>query len=95
VTRREQILLDPTAEVAPVRKPRIPRPVSLDGLTVGLLDIAKPRGDEFLDRLEELFAERGIAVRRFRKERFSKVGAPELKHEIGEACDVVVEALAD
>jgi hypothetical protein len=44
------ILLDPTSERSPIR-PRLPRPENLDGLTVGILDIAKSRGDVFLHRL--------------------------------------------
>ncbi len=92
---RNRILLDPTAEISPVQRPRIERPAGLEGLTVGLLDIAKPRGDEFLDRLEELLSVRVGAVRRYRKERFSRIAAPELKRRIGAECDIVVEALAD
>ncbi len=91
----DRVLLDPTAEISPVQWPRIERPTDLTGLTVGLLDIAKPRGDEFLDRLEELLSERVGSVRRYRKERFSKIAAPELRRQIGEECDVAVEALAD
>ena len=44
----------------------------LDGLTVGLLDISKARGDVFLDRLEALLGERGAQVKRYRKPTFSK-----------------------
>lgn len=95
MNRPSQVLLDPTAEIAPVQRSRIERPAGLDGLTVGLLDIAKPRGDEFLDRLDELFSVRAGAVRRYRKERFSRTAAPELKQRIGDECDIVVEALAD
>ena len=91
----DQILLDPTAEAAAEQRPRIARADTLDGRTVALLDIAKPRGDEFLDRLEARLGERGVAVKRYRKERFSKVAAPELLREIGESCAVAVEALAD
>ena len=47
------VLLDPTSERSPSQRPRLPRPERLDGLTIGLLDIAKARGDVFLDRLDE------------------------------------------
>ena len=47
-------LLDPTSERAPAVRERSPRLASVAGRTVGLLDISKPRGDVFLDRLEEL-----------------------------------------
>ncbi len=90
-----QILLDPTAETAAVAQPRLRRPASLAGLTIGLLDIAKPRADEFLDRLEELLKERGLLAKRFRKRAFMERAATELKQRIRSECDVVIEALAD
>ncbi len=92
---QDQILLDPTAERSPVARPRIKRPASLDGLTVGLLDIAKARGDIFLDRLDELLAERGIAVKRYRKPRFSILAPDALQQQIQAECDIVIEGLAD
>ena len=58
------VLLDPTSERSPTIRTRLPRPERLDGLTIGLLDIAKARGDVFLDRLDERLQERGIAVKR-------------------------------
>jgi len=78
----------------PVRE-RLPRPSTLEGLTVGLLDIAKARGDVFLDRLEELFDERGIGVRRYRKPTFTKPAPMDVRKQIAEECEAVVEALAD
>ena len=45
-----EIFLDPTAELSPTAKPLLPRLRTLEGKTIGLLDINKPRGDEFLDR---------------------------------------------
>ena len=54
-------LLDPTAERTPARRERTPRPPTLDGLTVGLLDIAKARGDVFLDRIDALMTARAAA----------------------------------
>jgi hypothetical protein len=90
-----RLLLDPTSErVAPTRE-RSPRPASFDGRTVGLLDISKPRGDVFLDRLEEQLTDRGVRVRRYSKPTFSKPAPIDLRHEIGTQCDVVIEALAD
>mgnify|MGYP000993845953 CR=1 FL=1 len=55
------VLLDPTGERAPAVRERLARPASLYGLTVGLLDISKPMGDHFLDRIEELLTERGVS----------------------------------
>lgn len=88
-------VLDPTAEVAPATRSRLPRPASLEGLTVGLLDISKPRGNVFLDRIEEHLRRRGSNVRRFAKPTFTKPAPIDLRQEITVQCDVVIEALAD
>ena len=87
--------LDPTGERTPAERQRVARPGSLDGLTVGLLDISKPRGNVFLDRLEELLTARGLRVERYRKPTFTKPAPVDLRHEISTKCDVVIEALAD
>lgn len=88
-------LLDPTSERLPAHRERTPRPFSLDGLTIALLDIAKARGDVFLDRLQDILTERGLQVERFRKPTFTKVMPPGLAAEIAARAGVVVEALAD
>lgn len=90
-----RVLLDPTGERVPVERVRPPRLASLDGKTVGLLDIRKARGDVFLDQLESKLVERGAAVLRFTKPTFTKPAPIDLRHEIAEQCDAVVEALAD
>jgi hypothetical protein len=90
-----RVYLDPTSERASAHRERIARPASLDGLTVGLLDISKARGDVFLNRLEERLRERGAEVARYRKPTFTKPAPPDLRQEIAVHCDAVVEALAD
>ncbi len=89
-------ILDPTDERAPIRRRLAPRPAAVAG-TVALLDISKPRGDVFLDRLAVRLAERlpGIALRRYRKPTFARPAPEELRRRIGEECGFVVEALAD
>ena len=89
------VLLDPTAEQASEKRPRIARPASLEGLTVALLDISKPRGSEFLDRLESLLSRKSLKVKRYRKHAFSQVAKSDLKQQIAAECDIAVEALAD
>lgn len=91
----ERTLLDPTSERQPAQRERAPRPASLDGLTVGLLDIAKARGDVFLDRIEEQLLARGLRCERFAKPTFTKVMPLELGGVIATRADVVIEALAD
>ena len=88
-------LLDPTSEATAPTRERIARPSSLDGATVGLLDISKARGDVFLDRVAERLEQRGLRVERFAKPTFTKVAPIDLRHEIAKQCDVVIEALAD
>jgi hypothetical protein len=89
------ILLDPTSERVPAERARAARLASLDGKTIGLLDIVKARGDIFLDQLELRLVERGASVIRYAKPTFTKPAPIDLRHEIAEQCDAVVEALAD
>jgi transcriptional regulator of aromatic amino acid metabolism len=89
------VILDPTGERRPATRTLLPRPAGLSGRTVGLLDIAKARGDVFLDRVDELLTERGARVLRFQKPTFTKPAPVDLRHEIATQCDMVIEALAD
>jgi hypothetical protein len=88
-------ILDPTSERNVAERQRIARPASLEGLTVGLLDISKPRGDVFLDRIEQRLVEVGADVKRYRKPTFTKPAPVDLRHRISVECQVVIEALAD
>ena len=90
-----QVLIDPTSEITTTTRPLARRPDSLDGLTVGLLDISKPRGDVFLNRIEQRLQERGLKVVRYAKPTFTKPAPADLRHDISVTCDVVIEALAD
>jgi hypothetical protein len=89
------VLLDPTSERRPTLRPRLPRPDKIDGQTIGLLDIAKPRGDVFLDRLEERFYERGIAVRRYKKPTNARTAPLLLQQQIATEVNLVIEGLSD
>src|SRR3954447_3167674 len=90
-----RMLLDPTNERTILERSLLPRPTTLDGKTVGLLDISKPRGDVFLDRLEQRLTDVGARVLRFKKPTFTKPAPVDLRHEIATKCEVVIEALAD
>ncbi len=89
-------ILDPTDERVPVKRELTPRPEALHG-TVALLDISKPRGDVFLDRLEQLLQQRapGIETKRYMKPTVAKPAPEEIKRSILEEADFVIEALAD
>jgi hypothetical protein len=90
-----RILLDPGNETKAVERPRAARLATLDGATVGLLDISKPGGSVFLDRIEQHLRSRGAEVARFSKPTFTKPAPVDLRHEIATRCDAVIEALAD
>jgi hypothetical protein len=90
-----RVLLDPTGERQTAARTRLERPPTLAGLTVGLLDISKPRGDVFLDRLANRLTERGLRVERFAKPTYTKPAPIDLRHRIATTCHVVIEALAD
>ena len=88
-------ILDPTNESKPATRELLQRPGSISGHTIGLLDISKPRGNVFLDRLEERLTERGAKVLRFAKPTFTKPAPVDLRHKISTQCTLVIEALAD
>ena len=90
-----KLLLDPTSERRVTERTRLARPASVRGQVVGLLDISKPRGNVFLDRLEELLVIDGATVRRYKKPTFTKPAPVDLRHEIATQCTLVIEALAD
>jgi len=90
-----RLVLDPTSERSPAVRQRLARVAKLDGLRVALLDISKPRGNLFLDRLEEHLTSRGAVVQRFAKPTFTKPAPLDLRQQIATTCDAVIEALAD
>ena len=89
------ILLDPTSERSPTIRPRLARPASLDGLTIGLLDIAKARGDVFLKRLGERLGERGIAFKHYAKPTNTRPAPLPLRQQIATEVNLVIEGLSD
>ncbi len=93
--RDTTVLLDPTSEHAPAIRAAATRLEGLEGRTIGLLDISKPRGDRFLDAIALRLRERGAQVLRFSKPTFTKPAPADLRHEIASRCDAVIEALAD
>jgi hypothetical protein len=89
-------ILDPTAEGAPAGRPLARERLRPDQrATIALLDIRKPRGDVFLDELERLIAGRGHTVLREAKPTFTKPAPADVRAEIAQRCDAVIEALAD
>lgn len=89
------VLLDPGSEREPVTREPLAPVASVSGRTVGLLDISKPRGDVFLDEVERLLRDQGAEVIRFSKPTFTRPAPAELRQDIADRCDLVVEGLAD
>ncbi len=92
----DHTILDPTDERVPVRRQLSARAAILSG-TIGLLDIAKPRGDVLIERLEKRLQERypDLAFKRYRKPTFTKPAPRDLRRQIAQECGFVIEALAD
>jgi hypothetical protein len=88
--------LDPTDSVAVPRR-TAPRPATLEGKVITLLDISKAKGNHFLDRIEELLneRERPRAVLRKKKPTFARPAPDPLRREILDGTEVLIEALAD
>ena len=80
--------------IRPARAALAPPP-SLEGVTLGLLDIGKARGNTFLDQLESHFTGRGLAVKRYAKPTNTRTAPVDLAQTIAEEVDVVVDALSD
>jgi hypothetical protein len=88
-------LLDPTAETSPAKRERLAPPASLEGLTIGVLDIGKARGNVFCDEIAKLLSEQGFAVKQYAKPTNARTAPVDLAQTIATECDVVVEALSD
>lgn len=86
-------VLDPTAERGSLERPLSPAPPP--GARIALLDIRKPKGDVFLDRLEQLLVAEGYSVARTAKPTFTKPAPADLRRELAVSCEAVIEALAD
>ena len=88
-------LRDPTPEAAAIQRERRAASADLTGMTVGLLDIGKMRGIEYIDRLEALLRERGILTRRYAKPTNTRTAPIATLQSIATECDAVIIALSD
>ena len=92
------ILVNPTNEVAAAPKPAAARLKSLHGARLVLLDISKPGGSIFLDRLESILTSGYGAtnILREKKPTFAKTApAAVMERILAFRPDAVIEALAD
>ena len=90
------VIVNPMNESQQANVSAAPRLKTLAGKTIGLLDISKPGGSIFLDRIERLLKERyGVArVVRAAKPTFTKRAPGEVIEKL-RGVDAVIEALAD
>ena len=90
-------LYDPTAAPKQAVAALAARLPDLRDKTVGLLDISKAKGNFFLDRVEEMltaqFQPRAI-IRRM-KPTFARPAPEDIRQELAQKCDFLIEALAD
>jgi len=89
-------LVNPLNETVPKGASSAARLSSLEGRTIALLDISKPGGSVFLDRVEQRLKERyGVAgVVRAMKPTFAKPAPAGVIEKIRHV-DAVIEGLAD
>lgn len=91
-------IFDPTPEPKEQRKIAfVPRPKSLKGLRVGLIDNTKHNSDQLLQRIGELLkTEYGAAeTRMWRKHNSSVPAHEEIITELRQSCDVMVAGIGD
>ena len=94
---QELLVLDPTTKPEPVEALMNPRPATLKGKVLGILDNSKPNADKILDMLAKSLAERfslsGVVKKR---KLIPSRGAPdEILDEMAKQCDFVVTGVGD
>lgn len=89
------IVLDPTAETTAAIRPAAPRLSDLAGSAIAVVDISKPRGDVFLDRIVEILRQRDVEILRFTKPTHTRPAPADLRREITMHAGAVIQALAD
>ncbi len=90
-------LYDPTAAPQQTVATLAARLPDLRDKTVGLLDISKAKGNFFLDRVESILTAhfQPRAVIRRMKPTFARPAPEDIRRELAQKCDVLIEALAD
>lgn len=90
-------VFDPRGRVESAEAPLAPRPASLQGLRLGVLDNSKWNANKLLRGASAaLEPALGLgAVRYYVKHSFSKDAAPELIGRIAAECDIVLTAIGD
>jgi len=90
-------VFDPTTEAKGRHINYVPRPQSLDGLRVGLVDNSKFNSNQLLERIATLL-ERNYGAKAHIMRRKRSAGVPahqEIIDEFKKGCDVVVAGIGD
>ncbi len=90
-------LLDPTTESVTQPMTYVPRPASLEGKRVGLIENTKHNSDRLLGKIGNILkAEYGVAeTRMWRKYNASVPAHEEIIKELRANCDVMVAGIGD
>ena len=90
-------ILDPTTEVNPRRIAYAPRPGTLEGLSIGLVDNTKHNSDAILLRIAKILEEKHGAKAHVIRKKKSSGAAPqtEIIEEYKASCDIVVAGVGD
>jgi len=90
-------IYDPTFEAAKRQLKYAPRPTSLAGLRIGLVDNTKHNSDQILLRLAGLLEKEHGAKAHIIRRKHSAGAKPhdEIVNEYKEACDIVIAGVGD
>lgn len=90
-------IYDPTIEAKSRHIDFVPRPKSLAGLRVGLVDNSKFNSDQLLDRIAKILErDHGVKAHLMRRKRSAGIPAsPEIIAEFKANCDIVVAGVGD
>ena len=90
-------ILDPTTEVNARRIAYAPRPGTLEGLTIGLVDNTKHNSDAILLRIAKILEDKHGAKAHVIRRKKSSGAAPhgEIVEELKANCDVIVAGVGD
>ena len=90
-------LLDPTLDATPQALAYVPRPASLQGKRIGLIENTKFNSDRLLQKIGEILkAEYGVAETRMWRKQNSSVPADDaIIAELRQTCDAMVAGIGD
>jgi hypothetical protein len=90
-------LLDPTLEVAPQSVTYAPRPLSLRGKRIGLVENTKINSDRLLQKIGDILkAEYGVTeTHMWRKQNSSVPAHDQIITELRATCDAMVAGIGD